>query len=118
MVDSKCDLPFRFIEETVKRISEENNDVDLVYLTGDLPPHDLAWADAEDPEKNLDPHMTILRHMPETNLKLMKLKNLMTIFGDSVSDMIKDLFPLYVPSSSGLDTEQSAQLSPRRPFKR
>ncbi|XP_001600744.1 sphingomyelin phosphodiesterase [Nasonia vitripennis] len=46
----KCDAPLHLIENALKHISETHKDIDYVYWTGDLPPHDI-WNQSR--EENL-----------------------------------------------------------------
>jgi len=37
----KCDTPLRTIESMYRHIAQRHSDIDLIYWTGDLPPHDI-----------------------------------------------------------------------------
>ena len=37
----KCDTPLRTIESMYRHIASRHSDIDLIYWTGDLPPHDI-----------------------------------------------------------------------------
>ena len=37
----KCDTPLRTIESMYRHINKEHKDIDFIYWTGDLPPHDI-----------------------------------------------------------------------------
>ena len=46
----KCDLPLILFENSLKHIADTHKDIDAIYWTGDLPPHDV-WNQTR--EENL-----------------------------------------------------------------
>eukprot|EP00088_Acartia_fossae_P026753 TRINITY_DN2753_c0_g1_i2.p1 TRINITY_DN2753_c0_g1~~TRINITY_DN2753_c0_g1_i2.p1 ORF type:complete len:675 (+),score=82.41 TRINITY_DN2753_c0_g1_i2:37-2061(+) len=65
----KCDTPLRTIESMYRHINKEHKDIDYIYWTGDLPPHDIWNQTREGNLKVLRETSDQLRqYFPETTI--------------------------------------------------